>query len=448
MRSHPLLFALLSTVLADAMPAQKPGAKGATKAAAKAATAKDATAKDAANAQDNAARRTASAAAQAGTSASNANDPIAIGHKRFLRSKILGEKRELWISTPRGYDKSKQSYPVLYLLDGPAHFTHTVGTTGFLARNGRMPEVIVVGINNTDRTRDLTPTRDASIKFPGMRNAGGADRFLNFVSDELAPYLAKNYRTNDYRILVGHSFGGLFALHALTTKPGFFQAMVAISPSLQWNKQALLARAKALLADETKRKSLAGDVYITVGNERGGLLGGVHKFSGLLTEKAPKSLRWKFAHMPSETHGSVPHRSTYDGLEFVFKKWTLEDAKQTFAAGGWPAIEAYYAGWSKKFGSKVNVPQGTVRDVMMGLIEAKRLQDALALGNKLAVRQDAKRLVPGGFWRFLAMQFEEQKDKAGVAATMRGWLKVAPENAIARKRLAALTAEASKPAKK
>ena len=170
--------------------AQKPGAK---QAAAKPTATKDAAATPSA-AQDAAAKP---------TGAKPEHEAIRIGHKRSIESKVLGETRELWVHTPRGYDKSKRSYPVLYLLDGPHHFTHTVGTSGFLARNGKMPEVIVVGIKNTERTRDMTPTKDASIKMPAMANAGGGDRFLAFLSDEVAPFLAKEYRTSGYRMLVG-----------------------------------------------------------------------------------------------------------------------------------------------------------------------------------------------------------------------------------------------------
>ena len=215
-------------------------------------------------------------------------------------------------------------------------------------------------------------------------------------------------------------------------------AMIAISPSLQWNEQALVARAKTLLGSKDKTKKLAGDVFITVGDEGMGLLGGVYKLSGLLTEKAPSSLRWKFEHMPKETHGSVPHRSTYNGLEFIFADWQMKDASDAFAAGGWKAIEAHYAKLSTKFGYQVGVPTGTVRDVMMGMINAKRLRDALTLGNKLATKKDANQLVPAGFWLFLARRFRAEKDPEGVTAALRGCLEVDPKNAAARKQLDAM----------
>src|SRR5438552_3561842 len=75
-----------------------------------------------------------------------------------IKSEVLGEERIAVIRTPAGYDVNDQRYPVLYMTDGVDHLGHTGSTIEFLAKNGRMPEMIVVAITNTDRTRDLTPT--------------------------------------------------------------------------------------------------------------------------------------------------------------------------------------------------------------------------------------------------------------------------------------------------
>ncbi len=133
---------------------------------------------------------------------------IQLGIQTTLQSEIMGEARPLLIYTPDGYEQSSATYPVIYLLDGDGHLLHTAGATQFLARNGKMPEVIIVGLPNTDRTRDLTPALSTpDERFP---TAGGADTFLSFIADELVPFIDENYRTAPYRILIGHSFGGLF----------------------------------------------------------------------------------------------------------------------------------------------------------------------------------------------------------------------------------------------
>jgi uncharacterized protein len=164
-----------------------------------------------------------------------------------IKSSVLGEDRVILVRTPVGYDANKQSYPVLYMTDGDAHMAHTASTVEFLARNGRMSETIVVGIVNTDRTRDLTPTtpvQKGATGAPQNPTAGGADNFLKFLETELIPDIEKRYRVRPYRSLAGHSLGGLFAMHAMLTRPQLFNSYVAVSPSLQWDSQVTVKRAE------------------------------------------------------------------------------------------------------------------------------------------------------------------------------------------------------------
>src|SRR5262245_34574113 len=103
------------------------------------------------------------------------------GGRVTVKSDVLGEERTVLVRTPAGYDISGLRYPVLYMTDGADQLGHTAGTIEFLARQGRMPEMIVVAITNTDRTRDLSPTKAKS--GPGnleVATSGGADKFLTF----------------------------------------------------------------------------------------------------------------------------------------------------------------------------------------------------------------------------------------------------------------------------
>ncbi|HUI66437.1 MAG TPA: alpha/beta hydrolase-fold protein, partial [Bacteroidota bacterium] len=187
---------------------------------------------------------------------------ITIGETAVLHSDVLREDRQLLICMPRGYRHSDMRYPVIYLLDGDAHVLHVTGIADFLSREGLMPQAIVVGIPNTDRVRDLSPaTSDTGSEF---KSAGGADRFLKFLTSELAPYIEAHYRTEPYKILIGHSLGGLFAVHAMLKEPGSFNVSLALSPSLWWNKQAEIAAAQEFVKSHKRFKNF---LYLTLGNE-------------------------------------------------------------------------------------------------------------------------------------------------------------------------------------
>lgn len=147
-------------------------------------------------------------------------------------SKVLNEERTYNGYLPEHYnDKNfpNQKYPVIYLLDGEKYFHVVSGLVKNLS-NGYYPQIlerIVVAVKNTNRSRDLTPTK---VNLP-YENVGG-DHFELFLQNELIPTISKNYRTLDYKILIGHSFGGLFVINTLLNNSELFNVYVAIDPSL------------------------------------------------------------------------------------------------------------------------------------------------------------------------------------------------------------------------
>ncbi len=304
--------------------------------------------------------------------AAAAQDPepfLSLGETRELYSNVLDERREIIVGLPAGYEGGDETYPVVYLLDGPSHFHHTTGTARFLARNGRMPNVIVVAIPNTDRTRDMSPPIHSDVG-PPRPGAGGADNFLEFISAELMPFIDEHYRTRPYEILIGHSLGGLFANHALVHRPDVFDAYISISPSLWWDEQRLVAQADSAF-DHVE--DLAGDFYMTMGNEGGAMLGGALKFAGILEAKAPEDFRWEFKLMEEESHGSVPHRSTYYGFEKIFDGWHLHDPVGLYVASGLEAVDRHFARASARFGYE-RTPSVRV----LGPIGSRALEDGNA----------------------------------------------------------------------
>ena len=157
-------------------------------------------------------------------------DQVIIGTVDTIESTILNEQRRLLIHVPEGSDENvftKKTYPVLYLLDGGGHFNSTVGMLHQLSKiNGNTicPEMIVVGILNTNRTRDLTPYKTTPAETPMLppqmaAQTGGGDNFMAFVEKELIPHIEAKYPTEPYKVFVGHSFGGLTVLNTFLKKP-------------------------------------------------------------------------------------------------------------------------------------------------------------------------------------------------------------------------------------
>jgi predicted alpha/beta superfamily hydrolase len=226
-----------------------------------------------------------------------ASEPVVIGEKFQIESKVLAETRTYVIHTPASYKIGKDAYPVLVLQDAENNFAYTSAAVNLLSGNGRIPAMIVVGINNTDRTRDMTPSKPATDfgGTPWTGSAGGADKFLSFIADELLPTIDRNYRTRPYRVLIGHSLGGLFAVYALMNRPEVFKGYLIISPSLWWDDQALVKTAQPYFA---AHKDLRADLYMTMGSEGDTMLGGAWKLSAVLEESKLADLRWQFKRSP------------------------------------------------------------------------------------------------------------------------------------------------------
>ncbi len=298
--------------------------------------------------------------------------------KRFaLKSEVLGEERAIIVRTPPGYENSGQRYPVLYLTDGDAHIGHTSATIEYLSRAGRMPELIVVGITNTDRTRDLTPTNASLWRADGteakLPTSGGADKFLKFIETELIPKIESNYRTQPYRVFAGHSFGGLFALHTFLTRPELFNAYIAVSPTMDWDNHLLSRKAEEFFKD---RKELNKTLYLTLANEGGATRADFERFKSILAKNKPKGFEWGAMLMDDEDHGSVVMPSHYHGFRKVFEGWQIT---ADIARGGAPSIEEHYKKLSARFGFSVLPPEALMNQVGYQLSGAGKMDEAIAV---------------------------------------------------------------------
>lgn len=286
-------------------------------------------------------------------SVTHAGTPLVLGERLLLPSKVMGEERTLFVSVPESYARTSRRYPVLYLTDAEAQFEHTRATAAFLSRNGFMPEVIVVGVTNTDRTRDLSPSHD-----PKVPTSGGADRFLDFFEKELVPFVESGYRTAPFRIFAGHSAGGLFALHSMREKPGLFQAVIAVSPWLVWDERKELKLLTPFLSGDGVRTRA---LFFASGDEGAELKDVLGQLSSALRKSGSKGLRWGSASYPEENHGSVVLRTHYAALRMIFDGWALPvDPETERIVGTLDEIKKRYADLSERLGWTIKPPEVAV----------------------------------------------------------------------------------------
>jgi uncharacterized protein len=308
--------------------------------------------------------------------AQNITPPIP--QKLVVHSNILNEDRVIWVRTPHGYELGKDPLPVLYLTDGPDHINEIGSTIDFLVNNGRMPPLIVVGIANTDRMRDLTPTHSSDKDSSGKETvptSGGGDRFLDFIQNELMPEIEKRYRTAPYRIFAGHSLGGLMAIHILTSRPDMFQAYIAVSPSLWWDNQHTLHQAQDFFAAHSE---LYKRLFFSLADEED-MLPGFEELKKTLTAKTPKDFHWESARFLDETHSSTVLRAHYAGLRSVFADWPVPRDQTEAPVGGMSGIEQHYRDLSQRYGYPVPVPENVLNGYGYRLMGNHKFDEAIVV---------------------------------------------------------------------
>ena len=263
---------------------------------------------------------------------------------------------------------------------------------------------------------------------------GAADVFLRFLSDELMPFVEKNYRTRPYKILVGHSYGGLFAIHALTTRPDVFNTYIAIDPSLHWNDQRLVSQADAFF-DRTS--ALEADLHITAASGGGKSLEGIRMLEGVLEEKAPRGFRWNVRFMPEEDHMSISHRSTYLALDTIFAGWHLANPLELYDKGGLDAVHRHFEEGGKRFGYERKTSAFQISLVVHALMQSGRLEEAAAVLSHDPETYPA----PWNQLDALARAYAKRGDTDRVIRYYALSLKANPHNEWAKKQLIGLGAD-------
>ncbi|MEP6494669.1 MAG: alpha/beta hydrolase-fold protein [bacterium] len=259
----------------------------------------------------------ATSQSRSGTAPKSAQ-PLVMGQTFSIVSKTMGESRRINVYLPQVYaDSPSVRLPVLYMPDGgmAEDFLHVAGLVEVSVGNSTMRPFILVGIENTERRRDMTgpTTRDDDKKI--AVHVGGSAVFRQFIRGELMPEIKQRYRTTNETAIVGESLAGLFVVETFFLEPDLFDTYIAFDPSLWWNGASLIAKASERLRTRPASKKT---LYFASSDEKG-IIENTERLSDLLTKDASRDLNWHYERMPEETHGTIYHPAALRAFRALFK---------------------------------------------------------------------------------------------------------------------------------
>ncbi len=235
--------------------------------------------------------------------ASQPNDPIPKHDTFTLKSNQVGEDRIINVWTPEVYKTTSDSLPVMYMADGGTKedFPHIANTLAKLIKAKKIKPIILVGIENTQRRRDLTGFTEVKKDREIAPVVGGSEKFRAFIKEELFPEINKRYRTTNEKSIIGESASGLFVMETFFLTPEMFNNYIAFDPSLWWNNHYLVRTAKEHLKKfppDEKRLWFAGSNAEDVSPY-------TKELANFLKTENPASLKWNYSDEPKEKHSTI-----------------------------------------------------------------------------------------------------------------------------------------------
>ena len=294
---------------------------------------------------------------------------IGIGKIDTFHSKLLNEERKLWVYVPTVSEfNPKHNYPAVYLLDGDDHFLSVMTMIQQLSeiqRNTILPQMVLIGIQNTDRERDF-----------------GGKLFTSFIEKELIPHIDSLYSTSQYRILIGHSLGGLFTIETFINHTQLFKSYISIDPSI--NQEVLKQADKVLKEKDFTDNSL----YLAIANSPAVFFEDTsanNRYRAMLrltdyieaNKKNNLNFSWKF--YKDDDHASVPFIAEYDGLRFIFSFYKFPDIDKLLSASKPDSIvNINYQNMSGILGYKILPPEGNLLGLGYVFLEKKLFDKSYA----------------------------------------------------------------------
>ncbi|MFN8289536.1 MAG: alpha/beta hydrolase-fold protein [Chitinophagaceae bacterium] len=272
-----------------------------------------------------------------------------------LHSNELKSDRTIRINTPAYYDLGKDSLQLIFLLDGDntSLFDYTVAAKRFTEGNAadlsdyKTPEAIIIGIGQSaDRWDDFGDSVNSR-------------KFLSFLEKELMPFVESHYRTVPYKVLIGHSLAGRFAINTLLTRPELFNAIIAASPAIP---DKLINKILSGF-DNLFKSKLPFDkaLYFSTTYMKGdGTEEGFRPFAEALVKylktKNVANFRYEFNSSATLGHAKSPFFSIPEGIHFIYSPslWQLEtDSLFSSGSTALSAVNRYLLRIKKRFGITV-----------------------------------------------------------------------------------------------
>lgn len=293
-------------------------------------------------------------------------DDVTIGKSIKLQSTVLQKEIQLSIHVPNNNDDSANRYPVLYTFQ--THFEQVAGAVKNLYDYSLIPEMMVVRIDNYEFGY-LTPSVIA-----GNPNSGQAHRFLEFLKNELLPFVDSEYKTHPYRIVFSNSWGAMFVTYAILSRPSLFNAGIASIPWIMYDgeERFILNNVEHFL--ETREYN--NFLYLTMDDELDDLPD-FPQFVEILRDNPTPGLDWEYFHWPEEDHTSTPYRSIYSGLRALYGEWSrIPEEVSSKGVGG---IREYETALNAKFGYEIGVSGVAIRLAAQSLQKRSDYSSAIAV---------------------------------------------------------------------
>ena len=254
-----------------------------------------------------------------------------------MHSEIVDADFQISVSFPFGYHQMADAqFPVLYLPDAWWTFGMATDIARVLSADQLIPPMLVVGIGYPGgfgdaialRVRDMTLRKSEAMEqwiaqevaafgpHPPL-TSGGADDFLRFLTEELAPRIERDYRGDpNQRVLHGHSLGGSFVVDVVFRQPEAFTHYIASAPALGIDDGVSFLNEREYAADHD---SAPASLYLAVGLLDGPeLVASVAALVDTLTVREYKGFRWEVSRFEGQTHRSVMPVVLRDGLRWIF----------------------------------------------------------------------------------------------------------------------------------